>query len=62
MSSHYTGVQGLASTAYCSACHTRTHQHRRRHKHTPERLQRPQGWQHQQNIPIPRYPVWGSEG
>jgi len=46
--------QGLASTAYCSACHTRTHQHRRRHKHTPEQLLRPQGWQHQQNNPIPR--------
>jgi len=45
--------QGLASTAYCSLCLQRTHEHKRR-GHKQERLEKPAGWTKQTAQPIPR--------
>ena len=48
-------LQGLASTAYCSECLQRTHQHKRR-SHKQEKLEKPAGWSKAttQTQPIPR--------
>ena len=47
-------LSGLASTAYCSACLQRTHQHKQRRGHKQEKLERPPGWTKQLQQPIPR--------
>ena len=45
---------GLASTAYCSQCLQRTHQHKQRRHHKQEKLEKPPGWSKQAAQPIPR--------
>ena len=47
-------LQGLASTAYCSECLQRTHQHKQRRSHKQEKLEKPPGWSKQRTQPIPR--------
>jgi len=46
--------EGLASTAFCSSCSTRTHQHPHRSTHRPESLHLPPGFRDGGSLPLSR--------